>query len=299
MKKIIAIIAALAALAGCSKEPVSNPADDGQMTFTMSVGTQVKATATDFESGDKVGLFVVQYNGDTPGPLQISGNWVNNVAATYDGSNWTTAKAIYWPEADGKVDVYGYYPYMDLISVDEQPFSVALDQNTIREGNTLGGYEASDLLWAKAAGVSSSDEPVALNYKHIMSRLEIRLVKGPNYKGDFPDVSEMYIHNVVPSAVIDLTTGSVVKDMYGTETTIKAHRVNDGMFEAIIVPQRLESSRPLVEMVSNGVSYLMESSFYFRNGKQHILEFTINGNPDQISIEIGGQIKDWTGQNEN
>ena len=33
--------------------------------------------------------------------------------------------------------------------------------------------------------------------------------------------------------------------------------------------------------------------FYFRNGKVHMLELTINGNPDQISVEIGGEINDW------
>lgn len=283
----------MAVLLGCSKASADNPIDDGQMKFVMSLGTPLKATATDFEQGDDVGLFVVPFNGEESAPLQISGNWVNNVSATYDGTTWLPSKSIYWPDNDGKVDVYGYYPYINLISVDEQPFSVAIDQSTEREGEVLGGYETSDLLWAKASGMTKGAGAVELNYKHIMSKLLVRLVKGSDYSGDFPDVSELYIHNVVPTAVVDLTTGSVVKDIYGTETTIKARRIDDKTFEAIIVPQRLEYSRPLVELISYGVSYLMESSFYFRNGKVHILELTINGNPDQISVEIGGEIQEW------
>ena len=293
MKKAIIIITAMAVLAGCSKEPANNPIDDGQMTFDMSLGEGTKATASNFESGDKIGLYVVEYNGEAAAPLQISGNWVNNSLITYDGSAWASSKTIYWPQTENKVDVYGYYPYMDLLSVDEQPFSVVLDQSTSRDGDVLGGYEASDLLWAKACGVSKEDGTVELSYKHIMSKLLIKLVKGPEYSGDFPDVSELYIHNVVPTAIVDLTNGSVVKDMYGEEATIKAKRVDNATFEAIIVPQRLGSSSPLVELISYGVSYLMESSFYFRNGKVHVLELTINGNPDQISVEIGGEIKDW------
>lgn len=271
---------------------------DGQMRFEMSVGNPTKTAASDFKSGDKVGVFVVEYTGETANPLQISGNWANNVAVAYDGINWEAAKTIYWPE--NKVDVYGYYPYMNLMSVDEQHFSVALDQSTARSADVLGGYESSDLLWAKAAEVAYSEESpsVSLAYKHIMSKLVVKLVKGPKYSGVLPEVSELYIHNVVPDAIVNLTNGSVVKDMYGKEATIKANRIDDETFEAIIVPQRLESSRPLIEIISNGVSYLLESSFYFRNGKQHTLNLTINGNPDQISIEIGGQIDGWIEQSE-
>ena len=294
MKKNLILIISLVALASCQKVELGQSLNDNQMRFSMSLETSTKATANEFEVGDKVGLFVVEYEGETSVPLQISGNWVNNAAASYNGSDWSTEKAIYWPESQNMVDVYGYYPYMGLISIDQQPFTVSLDQNSQRENSVLGGYEASDLLWAKASAVSPTPEHIELKYKHIMSRLEVRLVKGDRYIGNLPVFSELYIHNVVPSAVIDLTNGSVTKDMYATEATIKARRVNDGLFEAIIVPQRLSSSVPLIELSSNGVSYLLESSFYFRNGKQHILELTINGNPDQIRVEIGGEIVDWT-----
>jgi hypothetical protein len=294
MKKIIILLAAIVAMVSCQKVMTNQTLNDGQMRFDMSLGTLTKASANEFETGDKVGLFVVEYDGEAPAPLQISGNWANNVATVFNGTLWTPVKAIYWPKSENKVDVYGYYPYMDLSSVDEQSFTVALDQNTVREGDVLGGYEASDLIWAKTVGASPTDEPVELQFKHIMSRLEVRLVKGDKYVGELPDVSDLYIHNVVPTAIVNLTTGSVSKDMYADEATIKAKRIDNATFEAIIVPQRLASSLPLIEIVSNGVSYLLESSFYFRNYKQHILELTINGNPDQIRVEIGGEVQDWT-----
>lgn len=290
MKRLFVMCTVISVLISCQKEdPVQ---DGGQIRFRMSVGNETKVTADRFEEGDKVGLFVVEYDGDLAKTLQISGNWANNVSVTFDGNNWTPAKKIFWSE--NKVDAYGYYPYMSLVSVDEQPFSVALNQDADGENGSLGGYEASDLLWAKAEAVVQENETVALIYKHIMSKLIVKLVKGEDYVGDFPDVSELYIHNVVPSALADLTRGTVVKDPYGTEATIKAHRVDDATFEAILVPQRLESRLPFIEFISEDVSYLLEDTFYFRNGKVHVLELTINSNPDQVSVEIGGSIEgEW------
>lgn len=72
-------------------------------------------------------------------------------------------------------------------------------------------------------------------------------------------------------------------------------RVNDNdTYEAIIVPQKLETRRPFVEIITGGVSYLLEDTFQFKPGMQHTLSLTINSNPDQIEIDIGGDIEgDW------
>jgi hypothetical protein len=55
----------------------------------------------------------------------------------------------------------------------------------------------------------------------------------------------------------------------------------------------METRRPFLEYIANGVSYLYEGTFVFKAGKQHTLELTINSNPDQIEIEVGGNVGDW------
>lgn len=217
--------------------------------------------------------------------------WITAIAATYDGSSWNLAKKIFW--SSNLMDVYAYYPYMTPASIDAQPFAVALDQTTESTEEELGGYEASDFLWAKATAVSSSTESVMLQFKHRCSKLVVKLVKGADYDGDFPTTSELYIHNVVPTATIDFTTGSVVKDIFGEPTTIKARRVSDDTFEAIIVPQRITTRRPFIEYVAGNVSYLLEDTFYFKAGVQHTISLTIHANPNQIKVEIGGEVTDW------
>ena len=292
MKKIFSLLAIAAILmVGCENSEDIPVVEDGVMQIEVLHPSATRATETAFESGDKIGLYATEYNGDVASPLQISGNWANNVATTYNGTTWTPAKKIFWSE--NRMDVYGYYPYMTPTSIDEHLWSVQLDQSTPKTADALSGYEASDFLWGKATGVSQTDGDVQLEFKHRCSKLVVKLVKGKDYSGVLPTESELYIHSTVPTATIDFTNGAVTKYIYGEMETIKAKRVDDGTFEAIIIPQRMETRRPFLEYIANGVSYLYESTFIFKAGKLHTLELTINSNPDQIEIEVGGNVGEW------
>lgn len=64
-------------------------------------------------------------------PLEVGGNVVNNEALTFNGNEWTAAKTLYWDE--GLYNVYAYHPYIGRVSsIEDQPFSVSLDQRTER-----------------------------------------------------------------------------------------------------------------------------------------------------------------------
>lgn len=290
MKRYIGLAALALLVMGCEKED-NYQVEEGAMRIEVLHPSATRATETAFESGDVIGLYATEYAGEEAVPLQISGNWANNVATTYNGTAWTPAKKIFWSE--NKMDVYGYYPYMVPTSIDEHLWSVQLDQSTPETTDALSGYEASDFLWAKAVGVSQENGAVQLQFKHRCSKLVIKLVKGKDYSGVLPTESELYIHSTVPTATIDFVNGAITKYIYGEMETIKARRVDDETFEAIIVPQRMETCRPFLEYIANGVSYLYESTFVFKAGKLHTLELTINSNPDQIEIEVGGDIENW------
>ena len=129
---IIYIALALLAcgMASCSENTLSvdEPVDAEGMVLKLQMthpGSRTRATATDFETGDKTGVFVTI--GDKP--LQVGGNVVNNEAMTYNGSEWKAARMLYWDE--GTYNVFAYYPYIDGVSsIEDQPFSVSLDQNS-------------------------------------------------------------------------------------------------------------------------------------------------------------------------
>lgn len=296
MKKHIIRYAAFAltiiGLVSCSDESATTPsyqdAKSTPMTFVVNHPGQTRATETAFEQNDKIGLYVAQ----SDAKLEIGGNLVNNEALTYNGSNWAASRTLYWD--DGTYNAYAYYPYIqDVSSIEDQPFSVSTDQSTKKSSTALGGYEASDLLFASSKGVKASDSPVSLTFKHIMSKLKIRLVKGEDFEGDMPTTATVYIHNTVPTATIDLQAGVATRYVKGTRQTIIARQDDATSYSAIIVPQRIENRMPLIEVVMNGVSYLYESKFQFKSGTQHLVNLIISDNPDQVKIDIGGEIKNW------
>lgn len=299
MKRLIhicaACITAILCGTGCSQEenPQEEAAalDNNIMRFQVIHPSQkagARATETAFETNDRIGLFIT----GTDEPLQISGNYINNTLLTYNGTEWIPEKTIYWN--DGTYDVYAYYPFASLSSVDEAPFSVALDQSSAGSGDELGGYEASDFLWAASKKQAAGNAAVALQFRHCMSKLSVRLVKGEDYEGDeLPEDAEVYIHNTVPEATIDLSAGIVTKNTYGTEATLKAKPEGNHKYSAIIVPQRISNRKPLIEVVMKGVSYLVESTFLFKPGIQHTISVVITKNPEQVKIDIGGEIEDW------
>ena len=292
MKKIFyVLIVATLLIVGCENSDNIPVIDDAAMRIEVLHPSATRATETAFESGDVIGLYATEYTGEVAAPLQISGNWANNMATTYNGSVWTPAKKIFWSET--KMDVYGYYPYMTPSSIDEHLWSVQLDQSTPETADALSGYEASDFLWAKAEGVSQDDGDVQLQFKHICSKLVIKLVKGETFEGYFPDNTVVYLHSTVPTATIDFEKGIVSKDIYGEATPIKAKKVSSDTFEVILIPQSIQSRLPFVEIEMNGIAYMTYDLFSYLPGVQYSVAITLNSSPEQIEVEIGGEVTDW------
>lgn len=288
MKKIYLVLPLIMTLASCVNEVEDL---SREMVFdAIFPEAATKATASSFEKGDRMGVYVSKYDGDKPLPLEISGNYVNNALASFDGAKWRATPPVYWE--DGKFDVYAYYPYTKPNSVDNMDFSVALDQSIPEAGGKLGAYEASDFLWAKATGVSQTGS-VPLSFSHRMSRLVINLVKDKYYEGDIPSDATVIVHSTIPDAVVDLSAGVVVKNDYSTARSIKAAKVSDSQYVAILVPQRIDTKRPLIEIITKGVSYMVERKFVFRQGTQHTVNVILSDNPDRMRIEIGGEIEGW------
>ena len=269
---------------------------NGEMSFRVAAPNQHTRVADGaFEVADQIGLYVTDYvDATTPAPLQISGNRANNEVVSFDGATWSPARPIYW--GDGKADVYAYYPYIaEIEDVDDQAFSVATDQSV------GGGYEASDLLWAKAAGVQQSGGAVSLQMKHAMSRLVVKIVAGEEYVGSLPADATVHLHSTVTDARFSLANGSVVKDPYGAARSIKMRNLGirnfaEGkavVYEAIVVPQMLETSVPLLEINSKSVSYLLEDAFNFKPGTSYTYTATLNTSTTSIKVEIGCELEDW------
>lgn len=288
MKKTLYILSGLVLALACTKTPVM---DNSELILTPTYPGATKATAAGFENGDKVGIYITKYNGEKPTPLQIGGNWGSNLTLSLSGTAWTLNPKVYWEE-NTQFDIYGYYPKMDVSSVDAQPFKVADDQTVSGGVEGMSAYEASDFLWAKVKGATRAAS-VPMAFQHKMCKVDVKLVKGPEYEGELPEDIVVYIHNTVTDALIDLATGDVVKDNYQPATSIRARKIAIDQFEAIVVPQRLSNRVPLVEVVCGQISYLLESTVQFKSGMIHTITITLSDNPEKVAIDIGGQIENW------
>ena len=182
---------------------------------------------------------------------------------------------------------------MTPISIDEHFWSVQLDQSTSETADDLSGYEASDFLWAKAEGVSKEDGSVQLQFKHKCTKMVIKLVKGEKFTDEFPKDTEVYLHSTVPTATIDFTTGNVSKDIYGERQKIKTRQVSIDTYEVILIPQSITERMPFIEVTMGGISYLTEDKFSYLPGVQYSVSITLNSSPEQIEVEIGGNIENW------
>ena len=293
MKKNIFILAvATLLMLGCNKGVDTSVINPNEIRVEASV-KQTRAAGASFEIGDKMGLYAVEYNGDEVASLQVAGNFINNEVLTYDGSAWVGGRTLYW--SDKPCDFYGIYPYQEPATVSEYLFDLPTDQNSPETDDTLSGYEAADLLWAKATKVSRGDGAVQLQFKHMMSRVVVKIERGEKYEGELPEDITVHLYNTVTTAEVDFTHGSLQRYAHGEKNTITMKQLSGDTFAAIVVPQNIERRTPLVEITMEGIAYLLNYSMSFRPGYQHTITVTLNSSPEQekIEISIDGSIEDW------
>ena len=295
MKKSIYTLAfATLLMAGCDKEVEPQAvANTNELRVEASVGGGTRVTGTAFDEGDTFGLFAVEYVDGKVAEVQPWGNYLNNEAMTLVDGVWQANRTLYWSEAS--CDFYGIYPYHEMPSMDKVIFEVATDQSTETTDEALGGYEASDIMWAKSEGVTREDGAVNLQFEHLMSRVVVNIERGSSYEGELPENIDVHIYNTATTALVNWTIGSLEKYQNSPTKTIKMHRMDADSFDAIVVPQFIERSTPLVEVTMEGIAYLLESDMSFRPGCQHTITVTLNTSPDQekIEIDIDGEIDDW------
>lgn len=270
------VLAAL--LVSCSTEDA-----DMAVRFDVRYPNATRVAGGGFEAGDSCGLYMVEYEGAEQPRLQLSGNHANNSVLSYDGSVWSLSPKVYW-EVGRKYDVYAYYPYDVPQSIENHRFSVVSDQSV------EGAYERSDFLWALSSSVSYP-HVVGLSFRHVLSKVNIVLTKGNDYTGNLPDDAVVCLHNLYTTAEIDLSSGSA--SYCGKPGSMTARKESGTEYSAIVVPQRMPSYSPVIEVISGGISYLAYGRMVFREGMAYTINVILSDNPENVSIDIGGDIVAW------
>lgn len=253
-----------------------------------------------FCGGDQVGLFGVNYTDKnaTQGILLDSGNQVDNARYTYNEelAQWETVTAVYYKDAETNIDIYAYYPYGTVKSVNEHEFEVQADQSG---GNTINGYGASDFLWAMKENVQPTEAKVVLRFSHRLSCAHVVLAKGDGFaEGEFEALDKTVLAmNTTRKATIDLSTGVATATGEVEREGVVMKSGADG-FKAIVVPQSVEAGAAMFSITVDGITYRFKKSekFTYEAGKQSKFTITINKKEHSGEYEFvltDTEILDW------
>ena len=315
MKKILSLRLGLATLlvAGCMQEfdePTPFvPTPDGTIAINIDGNIDQVATRANesgFCNGDAVGIYAVNYDGQTPGTMVSEGNQADNVRFifNFDEYRWIPDYDIYYKDDHTAVDLIGYYPYNSTVEdVSAYPFEVAQKQNTDATSGQIGGYEASDFLWGKAENIAPTEARIKLLFQHRMAGVQVSLVEGSDWgEGEWAQVSkEILVTNTRRKATIDLATGAITATGDVQATGIIPY-ADGGEWRAVVVPQSMASGTPLLSITVDGVPYLykykvegLPADFEYTSGKLH--KFTVKVSKKELTgVEfevVGVAITAW------
>lgn len=157
-----------AVMCGCSADSEQNELPFQKQLLQLqgcvqSSLTNSRVTASGFETGDQVGVYV-----SSTGSLAQSGNLNDNVAYTYANGNLTApvGQEVYWEKESTQLNIYAYYPYSaSLSSVSTFPFTVKSDQSS------ADNFYNSDIITAQKKNVVAQEEAVMLSFDHVLSKI--------------------------------------------------------------------------------------------------------------------------------
>lgn len=275
---------------GVDDEPTPPQPEKPTVRIPIDISTSItRVTETAFESGDAIGLYVVNRNDDgSHNELKPSGNYVDNMRYTYSYNTWTPDETVYWKDDKTCADFYLYYPYQ-AAHVNENPmvFKVEADQSDVNS------YKKSDVIVGSTMNVAPSQTTVYIASKHVMSRVVIALKPGEGFTDASLAASDVKVTLNVPavSANIDLAKGKVepIMNHDGESLTMTPMTpYKDGnVYRAIVVPQQVAQTN-LIKVNVDGSDFLFSKAFNFESGKSYTFNVTLAKKSSGLNATITG-----------
>ena len=304
--------AALLFMQACSFEEMKVEPDVPQEgTYKVQIYSDIyqqpatKVTTDGFCTGDQVGVYLVNYDGEIPGTLKLEDNQADNVRFIYNESgDWVSEYDIFYKDNETNVDFYGYYPYAEPTSIEAYPFEVARDQSKAAEHGQMAAYEASDFLWANTKNVTPTASKVILTFRHQMSAVRIRFSQGTGWDdiAEYAAVTkEVLVTNTIRKSTINLATGVVTPEGDAPLTGIIPMKDYDE-FRAIVVPQTVPAGQTLLTITVDGKPrhYVRDVDTEYLPGKITTYDLSISkkANTGEYEIELTGvNISAWEADN--
>lgn len=305
--------ALLAALASCSNDHVLydyTKTDNTPIEIATSIGgvDVLTKAATDVYSGGENGK---HFDVGTEVNVYIFEHVENGQTASY--TYGTNGKVVYTSDANGVlkasptnyfpgnghgIDIYGIYP-TSIEASTQQTFTVSTDQSEDEN------YKASDLMFAAKQKIEDRKAPLTLTFKHQLSKVIVKLVKGTGLKDNDLNDAVVKILNTKPACNIE-SVGE--NEMTNIAVSGDAQEIKVGTWDssttsglaAIVVPQKIAEGTDLIQVeLSNGATYKYkyttksgENQFTgFTPGNQHTFTLTLSTSGITVNAEISGWVE--------
>lgn len=245
------------ALSGTDSEHHSNTpvTFNARVQATPATRTAIGANGqTVWADGDAVSVFMLEAGEAMPdGILTGADNVKYNVAAS--GALSPAGTPVYYP-LTGKVDFIALYPYSNKGTengkiTDEYKYPISLtDQSQPK---------AIDVLYAKATEREKSQNLVALEFGHVLSKIKLDIKPGNGMTGLTADqITAVTITGMPASATLALQDGTLTPGTTDDISAVKEAKpstVVTATFTALVPPQAADSYTRSVIVTVNGEEY--------------------------------------------
>ena len=281
MKRILTLTAVAAMVfTACSKEE-STGTGDKQVRITptianpaltpasMSSGT--RATDTDFELNDKVGLTIT---------MTADGSaFVANKEMSFDGTDFKTEGFLWYEDVDATSTLFAYYPYQAGAAAPAE-FSVKADQSG-------ANYTASDLIVAVKTGVKPTLSATQMTFKHKMSRIVIGVTNESGF-----DITDIVIKGAVGTGVLDPATGDFTAKAGVEASDVIANTATaEKVYYALLVPQNGVQLRVTVTTADGKKRTQTLGTTDLKSGENRRMDCNVQ--PADIQVKFSGPIAGW------
>ncbi|MBQ8502451.1 MAG: fimbrillin family protein [Bacteroides sp.] len=268
------------------------------ITFSAKIKkTSTRVTENTFDQGDKIGLYAMLNNSTIN-----SNRYIDNLELTLGSDNtFIPSRAVFYPEgSDNTLNFISYYPYQNTAV---SPASSQLPITVYADQSTHSAYSQSDFMVARKGSVKSSSDPVALEFSHQLTKLNIVLVPGEgetatDMKKDNPSV---FLTGCYTQAQYDLESGDISITTTDTPNLTSAGewQVEDGKLTGkkfIIIPQNIDENQTLlIEWNGRVYNCLLPAlaTGATQGGMEYTIEVTATQAVSNYLTGVLGTIKDW------
>ncbi len=244
-----------------------------------------------FEVGDKVGLYAT-----IAGSSLDEERYIDNLLLSYGKSKkMIPARDVYYPVEGENLDFYAYYPYSSSALADgETSLHVSVAENQTEDSD----FSLSDFLVAKISNVENTTESVQLDFKHKLSKLDIKIVfEDEESAADaFASNPTILATDFYTEAEYDFSTNvisspNVPKDLIPHGEWILDGKTLSGK-ELLIVPQSVEEQRFVLDMAGKVYTCSLDKEF-LTEGIQYNWKINAETLVEGALNEIKASISEW------